>query len=219
VLYLYALSEHPTVVPPTRGIEETPLAVERLNGIEAVVGVVDGDRIEPTEGAILAHARVVDDLAAVNAAVLPARFGRGYADAEALRQAVAERQDVLREALERVRGCVELGLRVLAEPESGPGGGDSGREYMLGRLEERRRAEQLAEELHAPLSALARAETRSVGVTPQLVLSAFYLVPRETVDEFRAALSELEQAHPAVTLACTGPWAPYSFATAEVGPA
>jgi gas vesicle protein GvpL/GvpF len=217
MLYLYALTEHPAAVPTTPGIDETPLAAERLDGIEAVVGVLDTERVEPSESVILAHARVVDEVAALNAAVLPARFGRGYADAEALRRAVGPSTDVLRDALARVRGCLELGLRVLAKPEGSALTGESGREYMLGRLEERRRVEQLADELHAPLAALARAETRSVGTTPQLVLSASYLVPREDLDAFQAALRELELAHPAVTIACTGPWPPYSFATVEIG--
>jgi Gas vesicle synthesis protein GvpL/GvpF len=215
MLYLYALTEHPAVVPSTPGLGGSSLAVERLDGIEAVVGVLDGDRIEASEDAVLTHARIVDELAALNEAVLPARFGRGYADAEALRTAVAEQEDALRPALERVRGCLELGLRVFSEQTDGDSPG-SGREYMLDRLGRRRRAERLADEVHAPLAALARAETRTVAATPQLLLSAAYLVPREALERFQSALSELESAHPELSLACTGPWPPYSFATAEV---
>lgn len=216
MLYLYALTEHPTTVPPTLGLEQTPLAVERLDGIEAVVGVVGRERIDPSEDAVLTHARVVDELTALNEAVLPARFGRGYPDAEALRDAVAERADALRLALDRVRGCLELGLRVLSKPGDAGSPGQSGREYMLGRLDRRRRAERLADEVHAPLAALARAETRTVAATPQLLLSAAYLVPREALERFQSALQELESAHPELSLACTGPWPPYSFATAEI---
>lgn len=215
MLYLYALTEHPAVVPSTLGLEGTPLAVERLDGIEAIVGVV-GRQVEATEDAVLTHARIVDELAVLNEAVLPARFGRGYADAEALRTAVAEQADALRLALDRVRGCLELGLRVLSEPSDGDSPG-TGREYMLDRLDRRRRAERLADEVHAPLAALARAETRTVAATPQLLLSAAYLVPREALERFQSALGELESAHPELSLACTGPWPPYSFATAEIG--
>lgn len=218
MLYLYALTEHPTVVPSTPGIEDTPLAIERFDGIDAVVGTVGSDKVDPSEATILTHGRVVDELAASNAAVLPARFGRGYPDVDALRRAVTEHADGLHAALARVRGCLELGLRVLSGPADPEVKGGSGREYMLGRLHERRRAEQLADELHQPLAALARAETRSVASTPQLLLSASYLVPREAVDGFRTAVRELERAHPELTLACTGPWPPYSFATVEIEP-
>jgi hypothetical protein len=215
MLYLYALTEHPAVVPSTPGLEGTPLAVEQLDGIEAVVGVVGRDQVESSEDAVLTHARIVDELAALNEAVLPARFGRGYADGEALRTAVVEQEDALRPALERVRGCLELGLRVFSEQTDGDSPG-SGREYMLDRLDRRRRAERLADEIHAPLAALARAETRTVAATPQLLLSAAYLVPCEALEGFQSALGELESAHPELSLACTGPWPPYSFATAEI---
>jgi gas vesicle protein GvpL/GvpF len=218
MLYLYALTEHPAVVPQTLGLEETPLTVERLDGIEAVVGVVNHERIEASEEAVLTHARIVDELAALNEAVLPARFGRGYPDAEALKNAVAERADPLRQALDRVRGCLELGLRVLSEPGDTDLPGQSGREYMLGRLDRRRQAERLADEVHTPLAALARAETRTVAATPQLLLSAAYLVPREALEPFQSAVREVESAHPELSLACTGPWPPYSFATAEIEP-
>ena len=217
MLYLYALTDHPAVVPETRGIDETPIAVERIDGIQAVVGLVDGERVDPAQKAILAHARVVDEVAAVNAAVLPARFGRGYADTDALRRAVGERAADLREALGRVRGCVELGLRVLAQPVSAESAGSTGRDYMLGRLAEQRRAEGVADELHGPLAALARDATSSVGTTPQLLLSASYLVDRGELDAFHQAVAQLERAHAGLTLACTGPWPPYSFATAEIG--
>lgn len=216
--YLYALTEHPAVLPSTRGIDEKPLAAERVDGIEAIVGLVDRAQIDPSEGAILAHAHVVEELAALNPAVLPARFGRGYADVDALHRAVVERTAELRRALDRVRGCLELGLRVLAEPASTEPASESGRDYMLARLDERRRAERVAAELHAPLAELAREATRSVGTTPQLLLSASYLVERETIDGFRATVGRLERAHPGLTLACTGPWPPYSFATTEIGP-
>ena len=219
MLYLYALSRPPTVVPTLLGVDDTPVTVEGLDTIDVVVGVVDRQRVEPTEEAVLAHARIVDELAAANEAVLPARFGRGYQDVDALRSAIAERAAALEEAFERVAGCQELGLRVLRRTDESASADGDGREYMRARLEARRDAERLAEELHAPLAAHARADTRSVAATPELVLSAAYLVPRDALDAFRTTIEELGRAHPELTLACTGPWPAYSFATAEATPA
>jgi len=224
VLYLYALSEHPAAVPPVLGLDDTPVAVERLDAVDALIGVVERERVEPSEAAILAHARVVDAVTAANDAVLPARFGRGYSDLDALRTAITARSAELDAALARVRGCLELGLRVMA-PRNGTRGRDgsgsgsgSGSDYMRARLEERRQAERVADEVHAPLAELARAASRSVGATPELLLSAAYLVPRNAVEDFRARLAELGDDHPDLTLACTGPWPPYSFATTEAAP-
>jgi hypothetical protein len=222
VLYLYALSEHPAAVPPVLGLDDTPVAVERLDAVDALIGVVEGERVEPSEAAILAHARVVDAVTAANDAVLPARFGRGYSDLDALRTAITARSAELDAALARVRGCLELGLRVMAPRDETRGrdgrGSGSGSDYMRARLEERRQAERVADEVHTPLAELARAATRSVGATPELLLSAAYLVPRGAVEYFRARLAELGDDHPDLTLACTGPWPPYSFATTEAAP-
>jgi Gas vesicle synthesis protein GvpL/GvpF len=217
VLYLYALSEPPTSAPEVPGLDEAPVAVERVGEIDAVVSALDRARIEPSEQAILDHARVVERLAEANAAVLPARFGRGFADAAALGSAVGDRAADLKRALDLVRGCSELALRVLAPAEGAQAAVASGRDYMRARLDERQRTERLANELHRPLSALARAATRSVGSGSDLVFSAAYLVPREVLDEFGACVAELGADHPELTLACTGPWPPYSFATAEPG--
>lgn len=217
MLYLYALSEPPTILPSMAGLDESVLAVEHLGAIDAIVSVVDSARIEPTDEAVLGHAGVVDALAAANAAVLPARFGRGFGDATALRSAVAERSTELQQALARVRGCAELAVRVLAPTNGGRGAVESGGEYMRARLDDQRRTDRLAEELHAPLASLARAATKSVGASPELLLSGTYLVPRDALDRFEARVAELGADHPELTLACTGPWPPYSFATAEPG--
>jgi hypothetical protein len=218
-LYLYALVEPPARLRDARGLDDSALSVEPLGALDAVVSSLAVPPSAQSEDHILAHARVVDELALLNDAVLPVRFGRAYADASALRSAVEARGEELREALARVRGCVELGLRVLAgtadRTRAAP---ESGREYLRARLSERQRGEELAEELDAPLAALSRAATRSVLATPQLVLSAAYLVPREELDEFRKAVGSVQSRHPELSVACTGPWAPYSFATAEAAP-
>jgi Gas vesicle synthesis protein GvpL/GvpF len=214
VLYVYAFVEAPAAVPEIDGIDSARLATERASGLDAVVSRHEQESVEASESAIVAHARVVDAVAESNAAVLPARFGGMHADAEALRGAVAERAAALAAALTRVRGCVEFGLRVLA-PAAEPASPSTGAAYMHARLEQRRATERVADELHAPLTALAREATRTVGATPRLLLSAAYLVPRNDASAFRDAVERVQSAHPALSIVCTGPWPAYSFATAE----
>jgi hypothetical protein len=214
MLYLYAFSESPTTLPQAAGIADAPLSLERFDGVEAVVSVLDASSIRPSEESVLAHARVIDQLAAQNEAVVPAQFGRAFDNPASLGQAVLEREKELRAALERVRGCVELGLRVLAPVAEAAPKPASGREYMLGRLEQSRRDATAADEIHAPLAALAREATRSLRATPQLLVSAAYLLPRDDVDRFREVVRRQQDEHPDLTFACTGPWPPYSFVTA-----
>lgn len=215
MLYLYAFAEPSATLPETGGIGGAALRLESIETVEAVVGEL-GVEAEATEEAVLAHARVVDELASLNAAVVPVRFGAAFRDVESLRRAVAPRAHALVGALGRVRGCVELGVRVLAPapPEQRESG--SGRAYMVTRLDEVRRAERLGGELHAPLAELARASDHRVHVTPQLLLSAAYLVERDRVATFRGVVEELAASREELSFACTGPWPAYSFGTLDL---
>jgi len=90
----------------------------------------------------------------------------------------------------------------------------SGEAYLRGRLAERHEVERLAAELDAPLVSVAREATRAVGATERLLLSAAYLVPDGDVDAFREVVERVQASHPELGIVCTGPWPPYSFATA-----
>jgi hypothetical protein len=217
VLYVYAFVEAPATMPNVRGIDSVALDTEAAAGLEVVVSRHETTP-EASDAAIMAHAEVVEMLAGANEAVLPARFGGVHADADVLRAAVAERVADLEAGLARVRGCVELGVRALV-PSLQAVVAPSGAAYMRARLEQRQEAERLADELHAPLAALAREATRTVGATQRLLLSAAYLVPKDAVAEFRRVVERLQAARPDLGLVCTGPWPAYSFATAEGGSA
>jgi hypothetical protein len=210
---VYALTEHPATLPATRGIDESPLESVHVNGFDVIVSDVAAAATEP---AILAHARVVDEVLAANDAVLPARFGAGVDGVAALGDAIRGRADTLRGALDRVRGNVEIGLRVTtAAPRDHANAAASGQAYLKNRLAEVQAAERAAHEIHGPLAAAAQDDTLNVLATPGLLLSAAYLIPRADVDEFRARVEALDAAHPELTFVCTGPWPPYSFATVE----
>jgi Gas vesicle synthesis protein GvpL/GvpF len=217
MLYLYALTDGATLTAPVTGIGGADVRLEDLGGLSAAVCQVDGAVVEPSERAVLAHAAVVDALTRGGTAVLPVRFGRAFRDRDALEASVRASEPDLRAALELVRGCVEIGLRVLApERDAGRETPGSGADYMRRRLEKVQEAEAIAAELHAPLERLARASTKSVLPTPRLLLSAAYLVPSRSVERFRDFVDEASAARADLSVACTGPWPPYSFVTAEV---
>ena len=210
---MYAFADAPAAIPAVRGIDSAPLETYGAEGVDAVASRHESAAIEASEPAILAHARVVEALTATNDAVLPARFGGAYTDPEALRTVVGERAGELGKGLDRVRGCVELGLRAVG-PARDAVAASSGAGYMRARLAERREIERRADELHHPLAALAREATRAVGATERLLLSAEYLVPKRDVPAFRELVERLQADHPELGIVCTGPWPPYSFATA-----
>jgi gas vesicle protein GvpL/GvpF len=210
MLYLYALVTPAASLPPTTGVGGHELALLVVDRVAAVVGEVDGP-LEPTHEHLLEHARVVDEIAASNDALLPVRFGRGFHDAGELALALAELSAELEERLRAVEGCVELGVHA-SEAGAEETGSAGGSRYMQRRLREVTRVA----EIHSALAERARESTRDTGTGT--LLNGAYLVPRRAVDEFVAAVEQLRRHRPEVTVACTGPWPPYSFASVQDGP-
>jgi Gas vesicle synthesis protein GvpL/GvpF len=213
VIHLYGVVEALEELPPVAGVDARPLECRRIEGLEVVVSRTALGESDVTQARVLSHAHVVEELVARSEAVLPVRFGSAFSDEQELAEAVRTKAPALTRGLNLVRGCVEFGLRVLGG--DGPGenvsGGLSGRGYMRARLAEEKARRRLAEELHEPLTRLSRASTRFGGASSDLLQSA-YLVPRRDVADFGEHVRVLEAAHPDLTIVCTGPWPPYTFA-------
>jgi hypothetical protein len=102
----------------------------------------------------------------------------------------------------------------------------SGAAYLARRRRElsahesaRRDAVDSAEQIHARLARLADQSRLHPPQSPQLadgaaqmILNAAYLLADDRDADFAAAVSDIVARHPAVRLAVTGPWPPYSFA-------
>jgi hypothetical protein len=212
VIHLYGLVQGLDELPPLTGVEGALLERRQIAGLDLVVSRTGTELPEVTDDAVLAHASVVEELMARSRAILPARFGRAFASEEELADAVETKLPALEHGLTRVSGCVEFGLRVLGRESPRRGSTSlSGVEYMRDRLDEETERERLSEELHRPLALLARADARFGGASDDL-LHAAYLVPDEQTAPFRDRVARLERRHPGLTMVCTGPWPPYSFA-------
>jgi hypothetical protein len=209
MIHVYGVVDGLAELPPVAGLEEAPLERRRVEGLELVLSRSQTPpSAEISRDSLLRHAQVVEELMTRSAAVLPAQLGRAFRDEDELTAAVREQAPQLERGLERVRGCVEFGLRAIpaetgSEVEAGSGTG-----YMRARLEEVRRGDRLVERLHEPLARLARDVTVRQHAGE---LSAAYLVAREDVAAFQSAIAGLERS-PQLTVVCTGPWPPYSFA-------
>ncbi|MBC8248956.1 MAG: GvpL/GvpF family gas vesicle protein [Anaerolineales bacterium] len=233
-MYLYAITDRPDLpVPAEPGLEGTSLFSLAYRDIVAVVSPLATTKVPPTGDNVWRHEAIVEALM-TDRAVLPVRFGTVLADEAAVQATLAAHYTDFVANLERVRGRVELGLRVLweiadsewqiADSSHQPSAishqlsAISGRAYLMARLEEerqrrawRQRAEALAEEIHAPLARLAGESTRQVLITPRLLLTAAYLVERDRVATFRQEVEALSATYPALRFLCTGPWPTYNF--------
>jgi Gas vesicle synthesis protein GvpL/GvpF len=185
---LFAITEHPAPsLPDFGGLSEVA-----SGGLAAVCGPAgDGD---PSPQDLWRFEGVVEALMK-DRDLLPARYGTRLADEGVALRALAERYDELVGALERVRGAVELSVRVLAQ---------------AGDLRARARAEGGARRVHQELFSLARESSERLASGE--LLRAAYLVDRVAVDGFVETVGGLQRAHPELRLLCTGPWPPYSFA-------
>ena len=153
MIHVYGIVDELEALPPLEGLDDAPLERRRVGGLELVVSDVARDEV--TQEAVLRHAEVVEQLAARSRAVLPAQFSRPFAGDAELASAVSAKAPELEEGLSRVRGCVELGLRIVAPPPKTPEA-KSGADYLRARLAEEQRRKQLVEELHEPLARISQ---------------------------------------------------------------
>jgi Gas vesicle synthesis protein GvpL/GvpF len=141
----------------------------------------------------------VIDAAARLFPLLPVRLATVYSGDDALRAALAEHNARLLDALRRVGGRVEWGVKAYAGPRPAAAGG--------------------ARAVHADLTAKARDARLHPPQSPQLsgirepmLLNAAYLLDAADGVSFTAAVAGQATAHPELRIELTGPWPPYSFA-------
>jgi hypothetical protein len=207
VIHVYGIVDELESLPSVGGVDDAPLERRQVDDLELVVSEVP--REEVTQEAVLRHAEVVEALLSNSRAVLPAQFSRPFAGDEELVAAVAAKASELGERLQRVRGCVELGLRVVTPAVESSPQAESGADYLRARLDEEQRRSRLVAALHEPLARLSQ-ETAG-GTAGSNGFERAYLVRDEDVAAFLDTVRELQAAHPELSLACTGPWPPYSF--------
>jgi hypothetical protein len=216
MVYVYAITES-SRLPGIRGLHGSLLRTLRAGGLCAVVS--EHERApESNEDALWGHESVVEALME-GGDVLPMRFGNVVLDEASLQALLRSRGEEFEAALARVRGAVELSVRAQIDPRSDSAdkpvpsaelAGRPGTAYLRLRLEESRRAEEAVALIHEPLSHLARAASRRRSGSPGTLKSA-YLVDRDRVEAFGARVEALAEEIDGATIACTGPWPPYSF--------
>ena len=195
------------------------------------------------EEKIRAHEQVLEGVLAL-ASVVPCRFCTVYRSEEELLRFLAERGELLAQALERVDGRVELGVKAFVDAdryaESEPSlrelresvaAAQGGRAYLEARQLERLVDEELASfggeiaaNLHGRLLeaaddgvqlSLQRPEVS--GREEEMLFNGAYLVEDRARFERELASLAGEHAESGVELELTGPWPPYNFVPADLG--
>jgi hypothetical protein len=235
--YVYCLGDEvmPEMVEGARGLGGAPLSLIERGGLAAVVSAFESERVGVTPENALTHNRVNASLLA-GSTPLPFRFGTLVTEARLL-DFIESRGAALREALERVRGAVEMSVKIIWDLEAvrreaaGAGGAaakaggeaaaaeGSGTAFLLAKRREllggerlKERAEALAGWFGGRLSDLAREARVTVNPEGALVVRAAHLVGRGLVEEYRARVHLLgEERAGSLRFLTSGPWPPYSF--------
>ena len=218
ILYLYAIADADPAGPLGTGIGGEPLALIPAGGLVAVAGSLPGRPTADSE-TLTRQDAVVRRLAGLFAALLPVRFGESAADEAAVAAKIAPRESELTAALQLVRGCVQMTLRVFGEADPAPepvsaASGGPGARYLEARRQEQQKLRSLPEidPLSAVLRPLLRAERIERHAAGPLLGTAYHLVPREGAAAYLAAVEEARGHVGGRRLKATGPWPPYAFA-------
>ena len=191
------------------------------------------------------HERVLDE-ALARTTVVPMRLCTIYRSEEQVRKMLAGEREVLVDALERLDGKTEWGVKVFAEEgaleragAADEGGGaleDGGASAGAAYLERKRRAARAreeadlvagewAEEAHVRLARVASEALQNPLQRPEvsghdgeMLLNGVYLVDDDHAEEFRRVVEELDAdfRERGATVELTGPWPPYNFVKGSI---
>jgi Gas vesicle synthesis protein GvpL/GvpF len=208
VIDLYAITDDPA--PPLPKVAS--LRAVANHGLALVCAPARDSELSPE--VLWRHEAVVEALME-DRDLLPVRFGSRLEDETAAVRALGERHRQLALALDRVRGAVELSVRMMVDaPRDAPVAEPvTGTEYLRAKARVGAEREAALRAVHEPLSLRARESSERPVRDPNELLRAAYLVERDAVESFVELVGELQAADPRVRLLCTGPWPPYSFAT------
>jgi hypothetical protein len=209
-LYLYAVADEP-LAAAARGIFGNRLRSIDFHGIHAIV-----ERAERTPRATLARLRAQDrvlrELSRAHAALLPARFG-AFSTRRELESSLVQQRTRLKRGLRKVRGCVQVTLRLSPAERRPPRPRSSGGAVYLRQLAADARARGRHPELRLLRDAV-RGLIRDGRVqwhdTPVRVVSVYHLVPRSRLQAYLDAIDRLVRRR-GVKLTATGPWLPFAF--------
>ncbi|MDN7672545.1 GvpL/GvpF family gas vesicle protein [Burkholderia oklahomensis] len=149
-------------------------------------------------------------------AIMPMRFPTCLDDKQAVRAWLDDECDAYGDLLQRVDGCVEMGLRfpladeAHVQPRSHAGG--PGHAYLAARAAPSAGALSQGERMAATLRGLYR-DWRFDGLVEGFA-SLSFLVPQTTLDDFLDRCRHTAR-RTALPLYVSGPWPPYSFAADE----
>lgn len=211
------------------GVEGAAVSLVTQDALAVAASRVPNAGPAPDAAQTTAYANVIAALS-VDRTVLPVRYGCFFPSTTQVREFLHARRAEFASLLDEFDGCVEMGVRVLL-PGAGPSAekrpsrtfeSGSGLQYLTGRGVAYARRDAARDVSAATAAAIRRVfnrvtvQSRAVpAVTGEnLLLSMYFLILRKHIEAFRGGFRRL-QTQNSYRLLLSGPWAPYSFVTAE----
>lgn len=243
-LYAVCRGLDPSVLAGVPGVGQQPLEIVEALDLQGVVSTVDlaefidhGTRSKVEQRGRLEQAArrhdAVVQACGLHAPTAPMRIPSIYLDDWSVRRRLELWYDALFAALHRVARRQEWSVKVYVSgsagrtvPETEPAvtGGASYLRHSKA-AEARRTAEArataAAQEVDRVLGGVSvatrhlRAREPRLPAEATLLLNGAYLVDECSAADFTSRVAGLVAGHPEVSIACGGPWPPYTFATVE----
>jgi hypothetical protein len=201
--------------------------------IAAVASDTPLEVYDPTRENVLAHERV-NEAVMRRFTVIPMSFGTVFKTREDIAELLRSAYDAFSDVLEKMKGKLEFGLKVLWEPDqvireiekedenlrrlreeiSSQRGSTYFARMQYGRLVDsllQERSEQVAADILAQLREVSVASRVNKPIGDKMILNAAFLVQRERESDFDARVKEIGVRHAKLNFKYTGPWPPYNF--------
>lgn len=212
----------------------------RYRNLAAVVSETPLRIYDPTRENVLSH-ELVNKTVMEEFTVIPMSFGTMFRTDEDITALLEATYEPLQDVLKKMSGRIELGLKVLWDPDR-----------VVARLQEedeeiRRLKEQITvqaasstyfarvqlgrmvenaleaaattylNDIHDSLAPVATASRTNRPIGDRMIMNAAYLVDREDESEFDAAVKTLGRKYEDVlTFTYSGPWPPYNFVNVKL---
>jgi hypothetical protein len=231
-LYLYCLIDDDAPIEsvifsgPNEGISGSKVTLICVGDFALLVSDFAGASVPVTRENVLKHAEVVGSLLPITTP-LPFRFG-SLATEEKLESFLDSRSKALQAKQELVRGCVEMSVKIIwdrewtedprtEEPDK-PGTAflAEKRRKIFGSEARAEEAKRIARWLDERVGEVVREKEYKTNNTGKLLVTVAHLVPRDSVDEYKARLKTARLERPELHFLASGPWPPYSFANIDL---
>ena len=212
-LYLFCLMEELVEVPPISGLQNETVRILSIGDFSVVVSDFRENQLAPNKDNIVVHERVIERFMD-KTTPLPFRFGCVASESK-LRHFINENSATLKADLEKVRGCVEMGLKVMTPAPAQGREPQSGTEFLEARKRQLDLQTSVSSIVDASVVGLVKqTDVSLVFKTARPMVRIGHLVLRYHLAEYKSHIDELVRQRTEWAFLRSGPWPPYSFVTA-----